>query len=396
MKYILPFVFLFVFQISVAQIYERVKQPPTPKEMEHFIANDLAQLENHKQKDWVKELALGRFVQSQKEFPKEIRNFSNLETLGITGFVKFQNLSQELTYLKNLKNLYLDNLDFSIISKDVSRIKNLEKLRIGTYTDLSQPVESGNLKSLKHLTISRLKNPNGENPNLQNVILPVEIGKLENLEELHVFYFLKKLPSGITGLPKLQVLNLRKNNLNSLPTEIAQLQNLKFLLLEENDFRTFPKEVYKLKNLENIYLDQNNLTAIPPGIASMQNLKQLSIARNKVSDQEFKNVLELKNLEVLAAGNNQISDLQGIEKLQNLKNLYLDDNLLESNDLAPIYNLSNLETLFLRNNRITHFPKGIEKLKKLRELLVKGNPVSAEELMRIRKLLPDTKIIVDY
>ena len=396
LKYLVPLILLFSVQMTLAQIPERIKQPPSAKEMEDFFVSNLAALQNHKRKDAVKKLNFGRFAEPLKDFPKEIRDFVNVETLGITGPIAFQDMSQQLIHLSKLKNLHLDHVDFKLLADDVAKIKNLEELRIGTYTDVTTPKDLSNLKALKRLTISRLNNLNGEDLNHQSLVFPVKLGTLTNLKELRLFYYLNELPPGIGKLQDLEVLSARRNRLQSLPAEIIHLQNLKFLLLEENKLQTLPEDVYRLKNLENLYLDQNNLVSIPAGIGSLTNLKNFSIATNKISNSEFKKVFELKNLEELAAGNNEISDLREIEKLQNLKVLYLDSNQLESDDLTSLYNLPNLEKLHLKDNRISHFPNGLEKMKNLKELSIKGNPIPNSELVRIRKLLPGTQINSDY
>lgn len=62
---------------------------------------------------------------------------------------------------------------------------------------------------------------------------------------------------------------------------------------------------------------------------------------------------------------------------------------------AEIGQLTNLETLNYSNNNITGLPDELENLKNnLKEFNLTGNPISQEQLIKVRAALPTTNIIL--
>ncbi len=83
---------------------------------------------------------------------------------------------------------------------------------------------------------------------------------------------------------------------------------------------------------------------------------------------------------------------ESIGNLTNLEELYLNFNKLESLPKS-IGNLTNLKELYLNFNKLESLPENIEYLINLKELYLYGNPISDEEKVRIKKLLPNTNVI---
>lgn len=58
-----------------------------------------------------------------------------------------------------------------------------------------------------------------------------------------------------------------------------------------------------------------------------------------------------------------------------------------------VLQFSNLRSLYLNFNKLTHLSSDLTKLKNLQLIDLTGNPISAEEVNRIRSLLPKTNIL---
>ncbi len=58
-----------------------------------------------------------------------------------------------------------------------------------------------------------------------------------------------------------------------------------------------------------------------------------------------------------------------------------------------IYKFVNLEELFLHDNKLTSLPKTIKYLTKLKYLDISDNNISNKEQLKIKKLLPNCRII---
>jgi Leucine-rich repeat (LRR) protein len=152
-----------------------------------------------------------------ESLPKELKDFTNLTVLYITGATNLKTVPDVFSELKNLKTVSItaaNNLDIAATIKLLSKCENLENLQI-SYCEVEAdiPAEIGNMKKLKVLDLSN------------NMIssFPAEFYALPNLVSLKltstedyrydyedIFAKLKELPklerlaiyySGLTGLP---------------------------------------------------------------------------------------------------------------------------------------------------------------------------------------------------
>ena len=78
--------------------------------------------------------------------------------------------------------------------------------------------------------------------------------------------------------------------------------------------------------------------------------------------------------------------------LTQLRVLYLRWNKLETLP-ENIGNLTSLRELYLASNQILSLPESIRQLKKLEVLIVRNNPLSEDDLTKLKNLLPDTDIL---
>jgi hypothetical protein len=88
-----------------------------------------------------------------------------------------------------------------------------------------------------------IKNKNKDNP--MNIVIPNDIDRFTNLENLSLTGVVEELPESIGNLSRLSVLGLPNNpNLKSLPKSLAKLEELDFILLEgSNKDIIIPEEV---------------------------------------------------------------------------------------------------------------------------------------------------------
>ena len=154
--------------------------------------------------------------------------------------------------------------------------------------------------------------------------LPVEIGKLKQLESL----ILGKKVEGYEKVGNRYLEKVSGNNLKTLPLELLDLPNLRKLDISGNPLESIPDVVTQILHLEELILIRVELTEIPDAIANLTNLTQLILYNNQIT---------------------QIPE--------------------------AIANLTNLTQLILYNNQITQIPEAIESLPELETLDLRGNPL---------------------
>jgi Leucine-rich repeat (LRR) protein len=113
----------------------------------------------------------------------------------------------------------------------------------------------------------------------------------------------------------------------------------------QNRTGALPAEIRRLTNLKALDASKNNMTGIPAEIGQLQNLSSLNYSFNKL-------------------------------------------------DTMPdeIANLKNLKVLSLAHNNYKQPPSSVLKLTQLQILDLTGNPISSDEIGRIKELLPRTVV----
>ncbi|KAL5994509.1 hypothetical protein ACLOJK_024562 [Asimina triloba] len=88
-------------------------------------------------------------------------------------------------------------------------------------------------------------------------------------------------PSGLSCLPQLQELHLRRVQLQEIPSDIPRLLQLRILDLSQNSLVFAPKELKNLTSLIELDLSDNNMTALPPELGLLEpNLQVLKVDGN--------------------------------------------------------------------------------------------------------------------
>ena len=178
--------------------------------------------------------------------------------------------------------------------------------------------------------------------------------------------------SGIENFKQLTKLNLNYNHIEDI-TPLAELTNLKDLHLYINDIsNVFPLST--LSDLQSLDLENNNISDISP-LQKLENLKSLKLGSNNMTDDDIKNIKDLKKLETLYVDDIGITN-KGLEiiadNLENLKTLYLSQNNID--DISSLKKLTKITELSIANNNISDI-KVLGELKNLSGLFIHGNDI---------------------
>ena len=177
------------------------------------------------------------------------------------GNITRQGLIQErIDEAKETEEIILDGLQMKSLSGEIFR-KSLVKLYLHDNELVVLPSEIGLLENLKDFSV--------ENNRLSS--LPKEIGKLASLERFHC----------------------HGNQIVSLPCEIGQLDNLTRLFLSDNKITSLPPEIGSLANLQWLSLDNNQLTSLPSAFGCLTKLGWCSLESNKY-DSTLVNICNFK------------------------------------------------------------------------------------------------------
>nr|XP_045249728.1 erbin isoform X2 [Macaca fascicularis] len=297
------------------------------------------------------------------------------------------------TFEKTLEELYLDANQIEELPKQLFNCQSLHKLSLPDNDLTTLPASIANLINLRELDVS--KNGIQEFPeNIKNckvltVVeasvnpiskLPDGFSQLLNLTQLYLNdAFLEFLPANFgryvicflyCRLTKLQILELRENQLKMLPKTMNRLTQLERLDLGSNEFTEVPEVLEQLSGLKEFWMDANRLTFIPGFIGSLKQLTYLDVSKN--------------NIEMVE---------EGISACENLQDLLLSSNSLQQLP-ETIGSLKNITTLKIDENQLIYLPDSIGGLISVEELdcsfnEVEALPSSIGQLTNIRTFAAD-------
>jgi Leucine-rich repeat (LRR) protein len=215
----------------------------------------------------------------------------------------------------------------------------------------------------------------------------VYLHKFKNLKTLWIKNKILKLPLVVCQLRNLVELNLSDNLLTDLPDEIINLKDLNNLDCSGNKFTSIPSCVFYLSKIKILDFTDNQITYISSKISKLKHLEMLSIGLNKIDSlpSEFCHLTKLFSLYI--AVNSDIKLPSDFAKLRSLQ--FLDAGQCNWTKLPnEIYSLVNLQTLDLARNSISYIDVNkLIKLKYLEIIILNKNPISVEEIERIKKEL---------
>lgn len=285
-------------------------------------------------------------VEKNTYYTDELGNITKIYLYG----VKLKNLSVLFPIAKYLKILSL--IDCDITSTEyIDRFKQLEILNLS----------------------------------LNPIYITKDIGKLDNLVELHLMGTEINSDSkfeNFSPLNNLQLLNLDSTKIESIQG-LENLKNLKKLNLSLTEIKHF-EGIERLENLTHLDLTScfnldfskiqslkniKNLEILDLScceIFHLNTLKDLSSLKNlrlsSTNIENLKGIEKLKNLEILTLSRSEINNIQGIEKLNNLKELDVSNTKIDT-IIPSIQYLNNLEILNISHTKIKKLeflPKKLE------------------------------------
>ncbi|XP_022735494.1 probable LRR receptor-like serine/threonine-protein kinase At3g47570 [Durio zibethinus] len=333
--------------------------------------------------------------------PSSLCSLSKLELLGLSRNNLQGQIPVAIGNLSSLRWLYLSKNQFSgFIPSSVFNISSLVEIVLGYNQLIGQiPLQFGNLLKLEvlHLGVNSIYGtipPFVFNSSALNAIA-LTANRLSGY-----------LPSTIGfWLPRLEILELGDNELSgSIPASISNASRLSFLSFGSNSFSGYiPIDLGNLRELQFLGLGQNNLASTPSSselsfLSSLANCKHLRLLEFSINPMiSGKLPVSIGNLsveQVLANGCNIKGSIPGeIGNVSNLISLDLDNNKLSGSLPTTIGRLKNLQRLSLQGNKLGgFFPTELCNLKSLSYLYFTGNnlvgpiPACLGDLISLRYL----------
>ncbi|MBF4465807.1 GTP-binding protein [Flavobacterium sp. LC2016-12] len=291
------------------------------------------------------------------ELPASFGNLTNLSYLKLSGM----GLTTLPESFSNLRKLQFLDLEGNFLDKLPTNFGNLVMLNTFRGPNIVQnvPASFSKLISLKFcFFFSSNANPS----------LPGDFGKLVNLETLTLYGKYKTLPKSFTSLKNLKQFQISGGSLlTSLPDDFGALTSLETLIINGVP-SNLPASFSNLKNLKNLQLT-GSLQNLPVKIGDLKKLEYLA-----VDGMQIKEIPEsfggLTSLKFFNAASNQITVIP-----------------------ASFGNLTSILTIDLSYNKIAEFPNSLSNLSNtLYDFTIRGNNFREDELKKLQKLLPKTRI----
>ncbi|KAH0542926.1 hypothetical protein FGG08_002695 [Glutinoglossum americanum] len=305
----------------------------------------------------------------------------NLITIPITLYQK----STEIISLNLSRNLSLD------VPKDfIQGCINLREIKYMSNEAWKLPPSLSLASRLTYLDISNNRLEQLDHANLSNLSSLVSIKVANNR--------LTRLPAYFGQFKSLRNLNVSSNYLETFPEFLCGLGYLVDLDISFNSIRCLPDEFGRLVALERLVATNNKLAgSLPESFGDLRSMKELDIRFNGISCIDA--VFRLPRLEVLMAGHNGVSVLEGM--FSKIRTLHISHNpvtrfaILNQNSLPTLTTLNlasaklselpdvlfeklpNLDKLILDKNHFVTLSPQVGKLRKLEHLSIAKNPISS-------------------
>lgn len=191
-------------------------------------------------------------------------------------------LPPEILQIEGLKELYLGNNPLKSIPYSLSECQTLETLSLNEL-GLKEVPECVFTLPLKLLSLK--KNQLSE---LSPEILLLTACEHLNLSENKFV----KCPESLSSLPKLKVLNLSRNPLQSIES-LSTASSLIILSVKNCELEELPLKMDGMKSLNRLHLDENQkLDNLPPSLGNCKELKAVTIKETWIPEERVKEILD--------------------------------------------------------------------------------------------------------
>ncbi|XP_064085942.1 leucine-rich repeat-containing protein 47-like [Macrobrachium nipponense] len=183
-------------------------------------------------------------------------------------------------------------------------------------------------------------------------------------------------------LSQLNFLRISKSPLTTIKDDVGLLANLTSLILQLNKLEKLPVTVGNLTKLKVLDVSFNSLEDLPSEINKLSNLSTLNLGSNKI--RALPSLEGCISLAILEVGHNLLTEFPDIckESLVHLADVKLNDNQISevSPDLTV---LPSLKILDLGNNQLKTVPGELADCVKLKDINLKGNPLSDRHFKKV-------------
>ena len=295
-----------------------------------------------------------------EEVPDEIHECVVLERLILSNNY-ISSLPGWLFTINSLTEVDLSHNKLTSIPLDVECLKNLKKFNVSANRLCCLPT------TLAHTFVGQLDISRNSKINGLDVVCT-----LPCLVQLCASYtLLSTIPSNISDLVHLEVLEARGNSMHSISGEIENLVELQTLDLGKNSLSAVPYELETLPRLEEVYLDENYLQILPMLFGKESRLRIANLSHNWI--EACPEGIDLTpELSYLDLSSNLITIVpRTLRAMPKLTTLRLGDNPLVSVPVS-LWQCPMLQELSFSNTFIDRVPPEIGGLQHLTSLFLDG------------------------
>ena len=352
---------------------------------------------------------LGASTTNLSEVPGWLSDLPRLKSLNL-AYNRIGALPDHLSGLTRLEQLHVYGCQLTELPDWIGRLSRLTWLDISENSLTRLPDSCAGLDRLEGLSLydNPLETPPDWIPALPSLtdlhigvhasgLLP-RICRMKRLRRLQILDdALTEIPDAISGLGRLESLDIRAKDLRALPDSLARLTRLMQLNLFDTQISEMPAWIGGLKRLQLLQFSGNKLTSLPDSLAGLGRLHWLAVNRNPLESLP-EAIRDLGRLTTLLAYDAELTDVpEWIGELTGLTRLDLDRNQLAElpSSLSRLVHLQELnvshnalgevpetlrglrcmEKLWLNDNGIRSLPEWLVELPRLTQLTVQNNPL---------------------
>lgn len=188
------------------------------------------------------------------------------------------------------------------------------------------------------------------------------------------------LDERIANLHNLEILDIQRNELTSLPTGLSELVRLRVLNLTENRFATLPFDVLRGLPLIELLAAKNQLfgVLIAEGVNELPQLQVLDITNNALTCMTNSDRLSLPALHRLSCSSNRLSSLPDMTTWVSLLTLLAEDNSISSFPEGFV-TLPKIKNVDLSGNNLRDLENSIGCMSSLDIFRISGNPLKEKK-----------------